>query len=403
MVNPLVKEENSTDVAVVMLPFPAQGHINALLHFSGRLVSTFYNLSVYFAGTAVYLRQAKGRVHGWDPSSATNMHFHEFKHNHSTASSISNIPTHLIPLMVATTQIREPVYTFVNELSTKYRKVVVIYDYLMSYLVQDIHSIKNVDAYRFHAVSACDSFCYHRVAQDKVAAAETPPEAAEVLKKNLSSEGLSSPEAFEFCHMQENARKVFSGDIYNSNGEIERSFFDLLEKEKARGAEEVWCLGPFNPVSISEIRVSRSRHESLDWLDKQEPNSVIFVSFGTTSSLSDEQIREIAIGLERSAQKFIWVLRDADRGDVSAHEATKLHKLPLGFEDRLKERGIIPRNAVLITKVLRIGVEILNWERREEIVSADTVERVVRTLMASEKGDEIRERAKEMGNRVKSL
>ncbi|KAG8371986.1 hypothetical protein BUALT_Bualt12G0019800 [Buddleja alternifolia] len=306
----MAKEENSIDVAVVMVPYPAQGHINPLLHFSGRLVSAAHNVSVYFVGTAPYLRQAKVRVHGWDPSSAANMHFHELTALQFQHPSSIEITADLIPLIAATAQIREPFHAFVNELSIKYRKVVVVHDDLMSYVVQDI---QNVEAYRFHVGSACDTFGFHRETQAPMT--ETPPEAAEVLKKTLSSDSLLTPGAFEYRHMQESARKVFSGDIYNSNREIEGLFFDLLEKEKARGAEKVSCLGPFNPVSISEIR---------------------------------------------------------------------------------------PRNAVLITKVLKIGVEVLNWELREEIVSADTVEKAVRTLMASEEGEELRERAKELGKRVKN-
>ncbi|PHU16716.1 putative cis-zeatin O-glucosyltransferase [Capsicum chinense] len=48
----------------------------------------------------------------------------------------------------------------------------------------------------------------------------------------------------------------------------------------------------------------------------------------------------LAIGLEKSLQKFIWVLRDADRGDVFTSEGRKV-QLPEGYEERIKGRGII--------------------------------------------------------------
>ena len=32
--------------------------------------------------------------------------------------------------------------------------------------------------------------------------------------------------------------------------------------------------------------------------------------------MMDEQITELAMGLEQSEQKFIWVLREADKGDI---------------------------------------------------------------------------------------
>ncbi|KAG8390624.1 hypothetical protein BUALT_Bualt01G0102800 [Buddleja alternifolia] len=445
MANHYVKKEeySTTDVAVVMLPFPAHGHMGPLLNFTSRLVSAA-TISLYFAGTSREIRRTMDRAHGWDPSSAANIHFHEFP---TTPSLLPNTTI----LVGGIKQMRDPVYTFVKQLSTQYRRVVVVYDYLMSYLVQDInhHSIQNSEAYRFHAMSDCFSFCFHH----KISTTDQPddhdqlpPEAAEILKVTPSLDDCFDD--LEFYRMVEGATKVFSGDIYNSNRKVEPLFLDLLEKRKVGGAEKVWALGPFIPVSVPGIRVSRTRHESLDWLDKQEPDSVVFVAFGTAVSISDKQIREIALGLERSEQKFIWVLRDADNDDSNANEGTKLSRLPLGFEDRVKERGMVvrdwapqleilghsatggflshcgwnscwegishglamatwpfafdnPSNAVFVTKVLKIGVEVLDWKHREEIVSADTVEKALRTLMASEEGEKIRKRAKELGNTVK--
>jgi len=43
---------------------------------------------------------------------------------------------------------------------------------------------------------------------------------------------------------------------------------------------------------------------------------VLYVSFGTTSSLRPEQVRELAAALRDSGARFVWVLRDADRADL---------------------------------------------------------------------------------------
>ena len=44
--------------------------------------------------------------------------------------------------------------------------------------------------------------------------------------------------------------------------------------------------------------------------------SVSYISFGTSTSMNDEQINELTIGLEQSKTMLIWVLRDADKGDI---------------------------------------------------------------------------------------
>ena len=71
----------------------------------------------------------------------------------------------------------------------------------------------------------------------------------------------------------------------------------------------------------------------MEWLNKQEPKSVLYVSFGTTTFVEEEQIRELAIGLEKSGAKFIWVLRDADKGDIFDEVGVRRLQLPLGFEE----------------------------------------------------------------------
>ncbi|KAG4996705.1 hypothetical protein JHK85_028144 [Glycine max] len=50
------------------------------------------------------------------------------------------------------------------------------------------------------------------------------------------------------------------------------------------------------------------------------------------------------------------------------------------------------RNSVLITKVLRIGLVVKDWAQRNALVSASVVENVVRRLMETKEGYEMRVR-----------
>ncbi|WMV23045.1 hypothetical protein MTR67_016430 [Solanum verrucosum] len=60
-----------------------------------------------------------------------------------------------------------------------------------------------------------------------------------------------------------------------------------------------------------------------------------------------------------------------------------------------------PINGFFLTEILKIGLLVREWEKREELVSASTIENVVRKLMASERGDLIRKRAEELGEAVR--
>ncbi|KAA8518134.1 hypothetical protein F0562_015608 [Nyssa sinensis] len=389
-------------VVVVMVPLPAQGHLNQLLQFS-RLVSS-YNIPVHYVGTTTHNRQAKLRVHGWDPLSVANIHFHEFP----TPSFLSlppnpdasnSFPTHLQPLFEASLDLRKPVATTATHTLT--------------------HSSKK----------------------------KPFPLEPEILKEVPSLEGCFSSEFMDFIVTQQKYLNFNSGNLYNTCKAIEGPYIDLLSDGQISESNKHWAIGPFNPVEICDLKKLNQRHKCLEWLDEQTPNSVIFVSFGTTTSFTDEQIKELAIGLEKSEQKFIWVLRDADKGDVFEGEVRK-PELPDGFEERMEGKGVVvrdwapqleilghpstggfmshcgwnscmesltmgvpiaawpmhsdqPRNSVLITKVLNVGVVVKDWACRVELVTSLTVERAVRRLMASEEGDKIRKRAAELGGAVR--
>ncbi|KAL5834215.1 hypothetical protein ACOSQ4_013712 [Xanthoceras sorbifolium] len=75
----------------------------------------------------------------------------------------------------------------------------------------------------------------------------------------------------------------------------------------------------------------------MDWLSKKEPSSVVFVSFGSENYLSEEEIEEMADGLELSNVDFIWVVRFHGGSKV-----TSIHGvLPRGFLERTNGRGLI--------------------------------------------------------------
>ncbi|KAH0463239.1 hypothetical protein IEQ34_007821 [Dendrobium chrysotoxum] len=191
-----------------------------------------------------------------------------------------------------------------------------------------------------------------------------------------------------------------------------------------------------------------SRDEFLEWLDEHPPSSVVYVSFGTMSTLSDEQAEQLASGLHRSGHRFLWVLRDADRADIFAFESNS-RRLPARFEKVVEGVGKVvrgwvpqlevlahwatgrfmshcgwnscmeavscgvpvmawpmhldqPANARLLAEGLKVGVVVREWDRRREVVAAKRVEEVVRIVMEGEDGRRMREKAREMGEAVRA-
>uniref|UniRef100_A0A0C9S6H7 TSA: Wollemia nobilis Ref_Wollemi_Transcript_14841_1648 transcribed RNA sequence n=1 Tax=Wollemia nobilis TaxID=56998 RepID=A0A0C9S6H7_9CONI len=72
----------------------------------------------------------------------------------------------------------------------------------------------------------------------------------------------------------------------------------------------------------------------LHWLDEQPPRCVLYVSFGSIAVKSQQQMHELALGLEACGYPFLWVLRS----DIAQGRSMDL---PEGFMERTKGRALI--------------------------------------------------------------
>ncbi|KAA8548080.1 hypothetical protein F0562_004659 [Nyssa sinensis] len=196
------------------------------------------------------------------------------------------------------------------------------------------------------------------------------------------------------------------------------------------------------PVTVPEfpwIKLTRNDFEAP--FNEREPKGphlefIIEQSIATTKSyeISSEQLREISIGLEESKVNFLWVVR---KNQPEVFD---------GFEERVKERGIVVRewvdqrgilghesvqgflshcgwnsvvesvcakvpilawpmmaeqhlNARMVAEEIKVGlrVETSNGSVRG-FVKREGLEKMVRELMEGEMGKEVRKKVKEVGD-----
>ncbi|WOL02133.1 hypothetical protein Cni_G10852 [Canna indica] len=241
---------------------------------------------------------------------------------------------------------------------------------------------------------------------------------------------------------------VHHGRRYREADGIIVNTFDALEPEAAKvlrqpepGRPPVYLVGPLTAEGSKDA-------ECLRWLDQQPQDSVLFVSFGSGGTLSMAQTTELALGLEMSGQRFLWVVRSpTDCGDVSEAYFTAQSKadpfafLPEGFADRMREVGLlvtswVPQVALLnhaatggflshcgwnsTLETVKAGVPIIAWplfaeqrqnavmltkgakialRRRAEangLVPREEVARVVRGLMEGDEGKAARRRVRDL-------
>ncbi|WRX18260.1 hypothetical protein QQP08_010747 [Theobroma cacao] len=87
----------------------------------------------------------------------------------------------------------------------------------------------------------------------------------------------------------------------------------------------VFCIGPLIDTNKGRSKGNGDDDddkgiECLKWLDSQPSQSVVFLCFGSMGLFSKKQLMEIAVGLEKSGQRFLWV---SESGFVSAEEVEK--------------------------------------------------------------------------------
>ncbi|XP_028100389.1 zeatin O-glucosyltransferase-like [Camellia sinensis] len=303
----------------------------------------------------------------------------------------------------------------------------------MAYVIQDGATLPNVESFAFNPISAITSFFDGwKIMGKPFQKRQQVPEGV----PSIQDSGVTAPELVNLSILHSDFR---SGSIINSCRSIEGPHIDLLVKKHIAANQKQWAIGPFN---LYDSLNSKGQHKCLEWLDKQAPNSVLCVSFGSTTSMTDEQIEELAIGLEQSEQKFIWVFRHADEGSIFS-EDVKRGELPEGYEKRMKEARMVvrdwapqlqilghpstggfmshcgwnscldsismgvpiatwpmnfdqPINAFLVTNILKVGIPVNQWAQ-QEIVSSSTIAKAIKTLMASKEGEEMRKKAEELG------
>ncbi|GFQ03283.1 UDP-glycosyltransferase 86a1 [Phtheirospermum japonicum] len=88
---------------------------------------------------------------------------------------------------------------------------------------------------------------------------------------------------------------------------------------------------PTNTVSSSLL----SESDCSQWLDSKSPGSVLYISFGSLVQTNKQVIEEIANGLLLSEVEFVWAIRAGLLGP------TETNVLPTGFEDVIKDKGLI--------------------------------------------------------------
>ncbi|GAB2300045.1 hypothetical protein Dimus_034086 [Dionaea muscipula] len=168
--------------------------------------------------------------------------------------------------------------------------------------------------------------------------------------RGLKGAGPEEAAAWEFFRECVVANFASWGTIINTFTDLERVYIDYLKKEM--GHDRVWAVGPMLPPE-NDLASATKRggpnsvpaEEVLTWLDQRPDCSVVYICFGSRTSLSADQTAALGTALEDSGVDFIWAFRESDRGDAGS--------IPEGFEDRVAGKGLVIRGWAPQLAILR--------------------------------------------------
>ncbi|GAV92514.1 UDPGT domain-containing protein [Cephalotus follicularis] len=143
----------------------------------------------------------------------------------------------------------------------------------------------------------------------------------------------------KFILVETERAKRASAIIINTFVALEDQFLSVLSSM----FPPIYSIGPLqlllNYVPDKDLKqfgsnLWKEEPECLKWLDSREPNSVVYVNFGSITVMTSDQLVEFAWGLANSNQVFLWIIRpDLVSGDSAI--------LPPEFLAETKDRGLL--------------------------------------------------------------
>ncbi|MBA0578736.1 UDP-glycosyltransferase 76E2 [Gossypium raimondii] len=250
--------------------------------------------------------------------------------------------------------------------------------------------------------------------------------------KDLPVSKIGTPEIFLQFITNIYKTRTSSAIIWNTNDVLEQPSLQEIQKQCQVG---IFPVGPLHEVAPASSSLIKEDNSCITWLEKQKQNTVLYVSLGSVASVDKKELGEMAWGLANSKQPFLWVIRP---GSVDDQEWKKLSTE--GFVEAVGENGCIvkwaPQKEVLahgavggfwthcgwnstlesiskgvpmickpcfgdqrvnarhVSQVWRIGIQLENMCERGE------VERAIKRLMVDKEGKEMRQRAKNLKERI---
>ncbi|CAH8264660.1 unnamed protein product [Arabidopsis lyrata] len=359
---------------IMVFPFPAQGHLLPLLDLTHQLCLHGVDVSVLVTtGNLQYLSPLLSA----HPSSAVTPIVFPFPSHPSLPPGVENVKdignSGSLPIIASLRQLRDPIIHWFR--SHQNPPVALISDFFLGW-THDLCNQIGIPRFAFFSSGALLAsvlqFCFKNIDIDKstdpVHFLDLPgsPVFKEEHLPSVVRRCLGSPSPDIRSFKDDSLMNFLSyGCVFNTAECLEKEYLDYVKQRV--GHDRVFGVGPLCSIGLDPGGADESG-PLLSWLDGCPDGSVLYICFGSQKVLTKEQCDALALGLEKSVTRFVWVV--------------KKDPLPQGFEDRVSGRGMVvkgwvPQRAVLrhvavgrflshcgwnsVLEAITSGVTVLGW------------------------------------------
>ncbi|WVZ01853.1 hypothetical protein V8G54_022659 [Vigna mungo] len=297
------------ELHIVVFPWLAFGHNIPFLELAKLIAQKGHKISFISTPKNIHrLPKLPENLKPW-------LHLIEFPLPHveelpENAENTLDTPPHLVPyLFKAYDGLEEPLTKFLEKSTPDW----VICDFSPHWL-PPLSSKLGIPCIFFSTFAACASSFGLELFTGKKSVGSTEANLLrDVYKRKQVGQSSQPKEVNRFFETVKGAQ-VFAT---RSCMEIEGEFVKSLESSSGKLVIPIGLL-PASPEDSND----HNWYTMLNWLDKWEKGSVIYVSFGTEVTLSDENFTEIAVGLELSGFPFFWAVknRNISGGNVESQD-----------------------------------------------------------------------------------
>ncbi|KAF8397373.1 hypothetical protein HHK36_016286 [Tetracentron sinense] len=343
---------------LLLLPFPAQGHISPMLKLAELLYQAGFHIT--FLNTP----------HNHD----RHLRFTDLQSRFTSSPRFrfQTIPDGLPPDHPRSVQLIRDIF-FSTQLVTKplLRDLLlsfpqdlpvtgIIADGIMTFAI-DVAQDLGIPIFIFRTCSAC-AFWAYRCIPKLIEAGDLPFEDHDDMDRPINSvPGMETllrrrdlPSICRLKDLENPVLQFFVNETFNiarASGLILNTFDDLeapILSHIGPHFPQLYTIGPIHtllktrqgdtpPSVASNGSLWEEDGNCMAWLESKPLKSVLYVSFGSIVSVTRDELLEFWYGLVNSGKPFLWVIRQ----DLIAGKEGKEGEIPAELEGGTKERGCV--------------------------------------------------------------